>query len=160
MAKDKEESLGGLRSFQVSANLRAIVEANQGIELSAADVRNANNGVLVLAGVGSNLPVGDYKIVATLPHLTQRGCIEKMTYGRAGTPEVGSEDLFYIVVDGNFYSGSGNLNDFREILEKAAFHMKCINFCWNSETHFMSMLNVYPQCCCRCEQTQSAPATV
>ena len=57
MAK-KEEILGGRQSFQISDQLAAIARANPGIDLSADDVRNANNGTLVLVGLGSILPSG------------------------------------------------------------------------------------------------------
>ncbi|MCK5354438.1 MAG: hypothetical protein KAJ63_04920, partial [Methyloprofundus sp.] len=99
---------------------------------------------LVLVGVGSILP----PIIGPIGgKLTKQGCIEYMRY------QTGSDDLVQIKIDGALYSG-GNLKDFREILEKAAFHMKCINFCWNYKTRQMTMLNIYPQCCCRCEENK------
>ena len=148
MPQDKKDSQTA-SSFQVSDQLAAIARANPGISLSAADVRNANNGTLVLVGVGSILPVGpagNFGIGGSVG--VRRGCIEYMRY------QTGSEDLREIRMDGAGYGGE-NVNDFREILEKAAFHMKCINFCWNKETHRMTMLNVYPQCCCRCEEVKT-----
>ena len=61
------------------------------------------------------------------------------------------DDLEYSI-DGEIYQG-GNINDFRDILTDAALHGKCINFCWNRDKNEMTMVNVYPQCCCECEKT-------
>jgi hypothetical protein len=137
--------------FEISPQLATIANWNPGITLSDDDVKLANAGTLVLVGVGSILPPLLPPIIGPViggGAITKKGCIEYMRYQK------GNDDLAQIRIDGASYSG-GNLKDFREILEKAAFHMKCINFCWNNRTNQMTMLNVYPQCCCRCEENKT-----
>ena len=123
--------------FEVSDQLIAIARGNPGITLTDADVKKINANQLVLVGLGS-LTLGFGRITPT-------GCIDHMFYGS------GSNDLDRIRIDGTSY-GPTNIKDFREILEKAAFHMKCINFCFDKTDNTMRMLNVFPQCCCECEQ--------
>ncbi len=135
-------------NLKISSQLAVIANWNPGISLSAADRKKASAGKLVLAGLGSILPIGSgVSPVGTATSASQKGCIEYMRYQK------GSDDLTFIIVDGNSYSGS-SINDFREILEKAAFHMKVINFCWNSSTQTMTMLNVFPKHCCKCEKVK------
>ena len=121
----------------VTEQLGIITRFNPGIRLSDEDVKQIEAGQLVLVGFGSLLPSG----------LVGTGCIDHMFYGE------GSQDLDLIWIDGTLYNPV-NLKDFREILEKAAFHMKCINFCYNKTSRKMYMLHVYPQCCCVCETKQ------
>lgn len=128
-----------------NANLMAILRANPGIQLSDDDTKAALTGRLVQVGVGSIIPVGSL-VTPTRGGVTpqRRGCIEFLQFFK------NDEDLSYLVVDGNSYSG-GNLSDFREVLLEAAMHMKCVSFCWYPEERRMTMLNVHPLCCCRCE---------
>ena len=145
---DKKESLGGLRSFGISNQLAALVGAYPGMQLTAQDVQQINSGQIRVVGQGSfsAFPIGG---LAGL-----KDCIEFMFYN------TGSEDLTYIRINGQSYgTGSAtvrvtNLSKFREILEKAAFSMKCIGFCINANDE-MYMLRVSPQCCCRCEEVKT-----
>ena len=123
----------------VNEQLAVITRFNQGIELSDDDIKQIQDGQLVLVGYGSIAPV------TPSPGI---GCLEYMRYGD------GSLDLDFIIIDGKFYSPI-NLKEFREILEKAAFNMKAINFCYNYHTRKMFMLNVYPQRCCVCERKET-----
>lgn len=131
-----------MADFQVSPQLAAIVQWNPGIDLSADDVKAAAQGDLVLVGLGSVLPTGPVITIGG-GRLTPKGCIESMRFQK------NEEDLVSIVVDGTVYSG-GNINDFRQILTDAALAGKCINFCWADRNKQMTMLNVYPNCCCPC----------
>ncbi len=135
-------------NLKISSQLAVIANWNPGISLSAADMKKASAGKLVLVGLGSILPTGSGVLSGGATSATSRGCIEYMRYQK------GSDELSYLIVDGNAYS-DGNLNEFREILEKAAFHMKVINFCWNSSTKTMTMLNIYPKHCCKCEKVKN-----
>ena len=130
--------------------LSAITGAYPGIQLTAADVQQINAGQIVLVGRGSILTPGPGGLTGGFSPggLIPKGCIDRLFYG------TGSKDLDFIQVDGTSYSPS-NLKDFREILEQAAFNMKCINFCLVETTNTMRMLNVYPQCCCRCEEVKT-----
>lgn len=127
--------------------LNAITQFNPGINLSDADMKLAAAGQLQLVGLGSILPTGP--IVANPGSNPNRnpakGCIQILRYQK------NSNDLIYLTIDGNAYSG-GNINDFRDILTDASLNGKCINFCWNEEKKEMSMVNVYPQCCCECDE--------
>ena len=146
---DKKESPGGSRSFGVSNQLAALVGAYPGMGLTAQDVQQINAGQITVVGQGS---------IAPLPpgHSTNvpRGCIEFMFYN------TGSEDLTFIRIDGKSYGSQPwnvnvtNLSEFREILEKAAFSMKCVGFCIRPNGE-MYMLRVSPQCCCRCEEVKT-----
>lgn len=131
-----------MADFNVSPQLAAIAQWNPGIDLSADDVKAASVGDLILVGQGAVIPTGP---VITLPggRLTPKGCIESMRF------QNGDEDLQSIVVDGTVYSG-GNINEFRNVLTEAALAGKCINFCWSPRERRMTMLNVYPTCCCPC----------
>ena len=130
-----------------SPQLSAIAQFNPGIDLPDDAIKLANAGILVLVGHGSILPPGGLSIApGSRGKLTSRGCVEHLRYQKS------SEDLSVIQVDGEVYSG-GNISEFRDILTDAALHGKCINFCWNNEKHEMTMVNVYPQCCCECERT-------
>lgn len=128
-----------------SAQLTAITQFNPGIDLSDANMKLANSGTLVLVGHGSILPPGN---LSPNPigggRLTSKGCIEHLRYQK------NSNDLTVVQVDGEIYR-DGNINDFRDILTDAALNGKCINFCWNRERSEMTMVNVYPQCCCACD---------
>lgn len=129
--------------------LNVIARNNPGINLSDADMKLAATGQLQLVGAGSILQQGPIVINpggGTNPS-PQKGCIEYLRYQK------NSEDLVYLVIDGNAYSG-GNINDFRDILTEAALAGKCVNFCWNEEKKEMTMVNVYPQCCCKCNETR------
>ena len=122
----------------VTEQLSAIVRFNPGITLSDEDIKQIEAGQLVLVGHGS----------IVVPERVGVGCIDYMHYGE------GSLDLDFIRVDGVLYYPI-NLKDFREILEKAAFNMKCINFCYYPKSRKMFMLNVYPQCCCVCDRKET-----
>ena len=102
MPQDKKDSQTA-SSFQVSDQLAAIARANPGISLSAADVRNANNGTLVLVGVGSILPVGlagNFGLGGGSGSPSHKiGCIDYMRY------QTGSNDLERIAMDGVPYMG-------------------------------------------------------
>jgi len=134
--------------FQVSDQLATIARFNPGIELSDDDVKKISADQLILVGRGSIVPVGPGILVnpgGGGP--IRKGCIDWMFYGSS------SDDLGRIRIDGVSY-GPANLKDFRDILEQAAFNDKCINFCFDRTNNKMRMLNVYPQCCCRCEEVQ------
>lgn len=126
-----------------SAQLMAIQRANPGLVISDDIKRRVLAGTLVQVGVGSILPSGPV-VVGGGKRLTDLGCIEYLQFQKS------SEDLSYLIIDGNSYFG-GNINEFREVLLDAALHMKCVSFCWDSKEREMTMLNVHPQCCCRCE---------
>jgi hypothetical protein len=127
--------------------LMAIERANPGIKLSSDDQKRASQGILVQVGVGAVNPIGPIAIgsVNTTQTFQHQGCISQLRFQKS------AEDLTYLVIDGNGYSG-GNLDEFREVLLDAALAMKCISFCWDTEKKEMTMLNVHPQCCCRCEE--------
>lgn len=127
--------------------LNVITQYNPGIDLSDDDMKLAATGQLQLVGLGSILPTGP---ILTNPRggtnpSPRKGCIEYLRYQK------NSDDLTLIIIDGNSYSG-GNINDFRDILTEAALAGKCVNFCWNEEKKEMTMVNVYPQCCCECQE--------
>lgn len=129
-----------------SPQLMAIMRANPGIRLSDDDQKRAIAGTLVQVGVGSVLQSGVIAPPGVGNTFQQRGCISWLKFQNS------SEDLDYLVVDGNSYSG-GNLNEFRDVLLEAGLAMKCVSFCWDREKRQMTMLNVHPLCCCKCEST-------
>lgn len=124
--------------FTISDQFVAISQWNPGITLSSRDLAAINSGDLILVGHGSIIDSGLTKV--------KKGCINYLRYQNSGT------DLTFFLIDGAYYSPS-NLKDFQGILEKAALHGKCINFCYYKSSKKMTMLNVYPQCCCRCEES-------
>ena len=128
--------------------LMAIERANPGLRLSSDDQKRAIQGTLMQVGVGSVIPIGaiDIGLSANPSDFQQRGCINQLRFQKS------AEDLTVLIIDGNNYSG-GNINEFREVLLDAALAMKCVSFCWDSEKKEMTMLNVHPRCCCRCEQS-------
>jgi len=132
--------------------LMAIIRANPGIKLSNDDQKRATQGTLLQVGVGAIIPNGSLTNssitgIATSPNRSLiRGCISYMRFQKD------AEDLTFIVVDGNTYEGE-NIKDFREVLLEAALAMKCVSFCWDTEKREMTMLNVHPLCCCRCENS-------
>lgn len=128
--------------------LMAIERANPGIKLSSDDQKRAIQGTLVQVGVGAVIPTGpiDFGLPTNRPSFQNRGCISQLRFQKS------ADDLTLLIIDGNSYSG-GNLNEFREVLLDAALAMKCVSFCWDTEKNEMTMLNVHPQCCCRCEET-------
>lgn len=134
--------------FTVSDQLLTIARWNPGINLSSSSIAAINAGDLVLVGHGSILnpnPGGIFNPGGT--KAIQKGCIDYLRYQES------SKVLTFFRIDGARYQPR-NLKDFQEILEKAAFHGKCINFCYNKKTGIMDMLNVYPQCCCRCDEVR------
>ncbi len=143
MAHDDNDDPKG--SFTISPQLATIGQWNPGVRLSNDDVRLANAGDLVLVGLGSTLQTGNFAGTFVDPSFVsvRRGCIDWLRYQNK------SSELTAFSMDGNLYSG-GNINDFRERIEDAAFHMKKINFCWYPRERRMTMLNIYPQQCCRC----------
>ncbi|MFK7889827.1 MAG: hypothetical protein AB8B63_03345 [Granulosicoccus sp.] len=128
--------------------LMAIERANPGIKLSSDDQKRAIQGTLVQVGVGAVIPTGpiDFGSPTNRPSFQNQGCISQLRFQKS------ADDLTLLIIDGNSYSG-GNLNEFREVLLDAALAMKCVSFCWDTEKNEMTMLNVHPQCCCRCEET-------
>lgn len=127
--------------------LMAIERANPGIKLSSDDQKRATQGTLLQVGVGAVIPRGPLisGSLTLASDFQSQGCIDQLRFQKS------SEDLTYLVVDGNGYSG-GNIDEFREVLLDAALAMKCVSFCWDTEKKEMTMLNVHPQCCCRCEE--------
>ena len=132
--------------------LMAIERANPGVKLSNDDQKRAVQGMLLQVGVGAVIPSGPITNsaitgIAIAPASGQpKGCISYMRFQKS------AEDLTLIIVDGNSYSG-GNINEFRDVLREAALAMKCVSFCWDAEKSEMTMLNVHPLCCCRCEES-------
>lgn len=128
--------------------LMAIERANPGLRLSSDDQKRAIQGTLQQVGVGAVIPVGPIIIglPPNRPDFQQRGCISQLRFQKS------AEDLTILIVDGNTYAG-GNINEFRDVLLDAALAMKCVSFCWDSEKKEMTMLNVHPHCCCRCNET-------
>lgn len=132
--------------------LMAIIRANPGIKLSNDDQKRATQGTLLQVGVGAIIPNGTITnssitgIATSLKSSLIRGCIEYMRF------QENADDLTFIIVDGNTYAGE-NIKEFREVLLDAALAMKCVSFCWDTEKSKMTMLNVHPLCCCRCENT-------
>ena len=132
--------------------LMAIERANPGIKLSGDDQKRAVQGTLLQVGAGAIIPNGPITnsaitgIASPLLRPQPKGCISYMRFLKS------AEDLTLIIVDGNTYSG-GNINEFREVIRDAALAMKCVSFCWDAEKREMTMLNVLPLCCCRCEES-------
>jgi hypothetical protein len=129
--------------------LMAIERANPGVKLSSDDQKRAAQGTLLQVGVGAVIPTGP--IIIGNPTrgnsntFQPKGCLSYLQFFK------NAEDLTHIVVDGNSYTG-GNINEFREVLLEASLAMKCISFCWDTEKREMTMLNVHPLCCCRCDE--------
>jgi hypothetical protein len=128
----------------------AIQRANPGIQLSDDDQKRAIQGTLMQVGVGAviaNGPLTNGSIAGTVSSGASqpKGCVSYLRFQKS------AEDLTIVIVDGNTYSG-GNINEFREVLLDASLAMKCVSFCWDSEKREMTMLNVHPLCCCRCEE--------
>ena len=125
-----------MAQFQVSNQLVAIARFNPGIQLTDNSVKKINAGQIVLVGRGS-----------TTPSSPTKGCVEWLFYDRSG------DDLTRVKIDGNWYSPD-NLKDFRDVIQAASLAGKCINFCIDQTDNTMFMLNVYPQCCCECEEVR------
>jgi len=131
-----------------SPQLNAITQFNPGIDLSDDDMKLAAVDQLVLVGHGSILPTGPIGPGGLAPNPVtgvRKGCVELLRY------QNGSDDLTLVQIDGTTYTPK-NLNDFNEILTAAANAGKCVNFCYFREENRMTMLNVYPQCCCKCDE--------
>lgn len=125
-----------MAQLQVSNQLIAIARFNPGIQLADDAIKKINAGQIVLVGRGSTTAASPTK-----------GCVEWLFYERS------SEDLTRLKIDGTWYSPD-NLKDFREAIQAATLAGKCINFCIDQTNNTMFMLNVYPQCCCTCEEVR------
>jgi hypothetical protein len=123
MAEEKIDQL------TLTPMLAAISAANPGLRLSASDVQAVVAGDLVLAPFFPGVPV-------------PKGCITYLRFGES------DEDLNYLELDGVPYPAA-NLKRFRETLLKAACCHMCINFCWNTRTKTITMLNLFPCSECR-----------
>ncbi len=120
-----------ITSLTLTPNLAAITAANPGLKLSAQQVAAINAGTLVLV---PSLTFGGGPI--------PKGCLTRLTFGNS------DEDLDFIEVDGVTYSGE-NIRRFKDTLLKAACCHICINFCWDTNTRQLTMLNLYPCSECR-----------
>ena len=128
------------KSLVLNANLANIATFNPNLAVDDRALQQIIAGQITLIGRGSLLafPTG---------RSPKKGCIDHLRYGSS------SEDLDSLKIDGSNYAPT-NLKDFAEIIKCAWMSGKCINFCLNSSNNTMNMLNVYPQCCCECEETR------
>ena len=138
--------------FSASDNLINIAQNNPGIDL-AQNLEGIQSQSVILVGRNAIFQIpsgalGTGFVTPTPRPFPAIGCVEHLFYGES------SDDLDSIRIDGVSYSPS-NLKSFREVLLKAALAMKCLNFCINQNDGTMFMLNVYPQCCCECEERKT-----
>lgn len=135
------------QSLTLNANLSNIAAFNPNIQLDDATLKKIIAGQIVLVGRGSLIPVPPRQPGGVVS--SKKGCIDWAFYGTS------SSDLERISIDGTPYAPE-NLKDFAEIIKCAWMSGKCINFCIDRsvEPNRMFMLNVYPQCCCKCEEVR------
>ena len=105
---------------------------------------SAGNPPLDATTVLRGIQTSGLVLVGHVPTLSPtKGCIEWLFFDNNDT-------LTKLKLDGVWYTPT-NLKDFQKRIIAAALEDKCINFCITDD-RVMSMLNIYPQCCCPCDE--------